>query len=87
MNVSDAQDYFILLLYTCRAYVDLIDLTNEPPSDQEGEGESSDLDDLPLTEVSLSSTYDRYVCVCVQDTGFCPLPGIDLMALRWDPPL
>ena len=84
MNVLDAQHYYFirlsLLLYTCRAYVDLIDLTNEPPSDQEGEGESSDLDELPLTEVSLSSTYDRYVSVCVQDTGFCPLPGIDLMA-------
>ena len=32
--------------------VDLIDLTGESPSDP---------DDLPLPEVSLSSTYDRYV--------------------------
>ena len=65
MNVLDAPHYYFiqlsLLLCICRAYVDLIDLTNEPPS----EGESSDLDDLPLTEVSLSSTYDKYVSVCV----------------------
>ena len=62
MNELDAPHYS-LLLCTSRTYVDLIDLTSEPPSDQEGEGESSDLDDLPLTEVSLSSTYDRYVSV------------------------
>ena len=42
----------------CRAYVDLIDLTGELPSDREEE--ISDIDDLPLPEVSLSTTYGRY---------------------------
>ena len=44
----------------CWAYVNLIDLTAELPSDQEEE-EPSDIDDLPLPKVSLSSTYGRYI--------------------------
>ena len=55
--------FYTLLLCTCRAYVDLIDLTNELPSDQE---ESSDLDDIPLPEVSLSTTYDRYMNILIR---------------------
>lgn len=42
----------------CRAYVDVIDLTNEEPSNLE---EHSDMDGLSLPEISLSSAYDRYV--------------------------
>lgn len=56
--------FYTLLLCTCRAYVDLIDLTKELPSDQEEE--SSDLDDIPLPEVSLSTIYDRYMNILIR---------------------
>ena len=46
-----------------RAYVGLIDLTNELSSDQEEE--HSDIEELPPTEISLSSVYDRYVRSCI----------------------
>ena len=76
MNVLDAPHYFIQLslLCICRAYVDLIDLTNEPPS----EGESSDLDDLPLTVF-----HPHMTSMCIQEhmsrpeiLAFAPSLGI-----------